>query len=426
MDLKPSRGTQDLLPPRGGSMRALYDRAAMLARRWGYRYVETPVFEATELFARTSGETSDVVAKEMYTFVDRGDRSLTLRPEGTAPVMRAYLHEQQRLGAPFKAYYLTRMYRYSRPQAGRYREHRQFGVEVFGTVAPGADVETIAIGDALLRSLGLQRYHLELNSIGDDVCRPAYRAALIAYLTEHRAELRDEHRDRFADNPLRVLDCKDEACRAVAAGAPIMVEHLCDACDEHFDAVIAGVRAAGLEPAITPTLVRGLDYYTRTAFEFVSDALQEGGNAQQATLFGGGRYDGLAEALGGPHVPGVGFGMGLERVLLAVTDEGLATPLEPPLDAYVVAIGDAARAVARSLVDDLRGAGLGADLPYEDRPLKAQLKMADRADARTAVIIGEQELAEGTVTVRRIDYGSQAAVPLAEVAAYLSTHEGSA
>ena len=228
------------------------------------------------------------------------------------------------------------------------------------------------------------------------------------------------------DNPLRVLDCKDEACRAVAAEAPVMLEHLCDACDAHFDEVVAGVRAAGLAPVMTPTLVRGLDYYTRTAFEFVSDALQEGGNAQQATLFGGGRYDGLAEALGGPRVPGVGFGMGLERVLLAVADEGLAPPIERPLDAYVVAIGEAARAAARPLVAELRAAGLAADLAYEDRPLKAQLKMADRADARTAVIIGEQELAAGTVTVRRMDDGHQTAVPLGELAATLSTDGGSA
>ena len=305
------------------------------------------------------------------------------------------------------------------------REHRQFGVEVLGTDAPAADVEAITIGDALLRSLGLRRYHLELNSLGDEVCRPAYRTALLAYLDARRGDLRDEHKDRYVDNPLRVLDCKDEACRAVAAEAPVMLEHLCDACDAHFDEVVAGVRAAGLAPVMTPTLVRGLDYYTRTAFEFVSDALQEGGNAQQATLFGGGRYDGLAEALGGPRVPGVGFGMGLERVLLAVADEGLAPPIEPPLDAYVVAIGEAARAAARPLVAELRAAGLAADLAYEDRPLKAQLRMADRADARTAVIIGEQELADGAVTLRRMDDGHQTAVPLGELAATLSTDGGS-
>ncbi len=424
MELTPIRGTQDLMPPAGGQMQAVYDRAAALARSHGYRYVETPVFESTELFASSSGATSDVVSKEMYTFVDRGDRSLTLRPEGTAPVMRAYLHQRQTLGAPFKAYYLTRMYRYSRPQAGRYREHRQFGVEVFGTPAPAADIEVIALGDAFLRGLGLRRYRLEINSIGDATCRPAYREALIVYLTEHRNELRDEHKDRFADNPLRVLDCKDEACCAVAADAPVIVEHLCGPCVAHFDAVIGGVRAAGMEPTITPTLVRGLDYYTRTAFEFVSDAMREGGNAQQSTLFGGGRYDGLAETLGGPAVPGVGFGMGLERVLLALHDEGVQPPSEPPLDVYVVAIGDDARASGVSLVSDLRASGVTADLPYEDRPLKAQLKMADRASARFAAIVGEYELAAGTVTLRRMLDGTQRTVAPGEVAAHVLTDEG--
>ena len=228
-DFTPGRGTLDLLPPEGGLMGALYDRAAALARLHGYRYVETPGFEATELFARTSGETSDVVAKEMYTFDRSRRRSLTLRPEGTAPVVRAYLGARKRRRAPFKAYYLTRMYRYSRPQAGRYREHRQFGVEVFGTEAPGADVEVIAVGDAFLPVARAARYQLQLNSLGDEVCRPAYREALVAYLRAHRDELRDEHKDRFEDNPLRVLDCKDEACRAVAAGAPAILDQLCDA-----------------------------------------------------------------------------------------------------------------------------------------------------------------------------------------------------
>jgi histidyl-tRNA synthetase len=423
MDLAPSRGTHDLLPPDGGVMRALYDRAASIARLHGFRYVETPGFEATEVFARTSGATSDVVSKEMYTFVDRGERSLTLRPEGTAPVMRAYLRAQQRLGAPFKAYYLTRMYRYSRPQAGRLREHRQFGVEVFGTDAPAADVDVMTVGDRFLRSLGLARYHLEVNTLGDETCRPAYRALLLAYLRDHRDELRDEHKDRFEENPLRVLDCKDDACRAVAAGAPTILEHLCAACRRHFEAVLAGVRAAGLEPVVTPTLVRGLDYYTRTAFEFVSDAMQEAGNRQQSTLFGGGRYDGLAETLGGPHVPGVGFGMGLERVLLALGDEGIDPPTEPELAVYVVALGPEARVAGGALVEDLRAAGLAADASYDERPLKAQLKQADRAEARFAAIVGEQEIADGTVTLRRMRDGEQASVALSEVAARVGAGE---
>ncbi|HJX08838.1 MAG TPA: histidine--tRNA ligase [Actinomycetota bacterium] len=415
-DFAPSRGTHDLLPPDGGVMRALYDRAAEIARVHGFRYVETPGFEATDVFARTSGATSDVVSKEMYTFTDRGDRSLTLRPEGTAPVVRAYLHDRQRLGVPFKAYYLTRMYRYSRPQAGRYREHRQFGVEVLGTDAPAADVDVMVVGDAVLRSLGLRRYHVELNSLGDEMCRPAYREALLAYLRAHRDQLRDEHKDRFEDNPLRVLDCKDEACRAVAAGAPTMVDHLCDECRTAFDAVQKGLADAGIAAMLAPTLVRGLDYYTRTAFEFVSDALQEGGNQQQSTVFGGGRYDGLAEAIGGPRVPGVGFGMGLERVLLAVADEQLAPPSEPPLAVFVVGLGDEARATGLRLVADLRRAGVSADAAYEDRPMKAQLKMADKAGARFAAIVGADELAAGTVSLRRLADGVQQSVPLAEAA----------
>jgi histidyl-tRNA synthetase len=424
MDLAPTRGTRDLLPPDGSVMRACYDRAAGLARLHGFRYVETPTFEATELFARTSGATSDVVTKEMYTFIDRGERSLTLRPEGTAPVMRAYLRDRQRLGAPFKSYYLTRMFRYSRPQAGRFREHRQFGVEVFGTDAPTADVEVMLVGDAFLRSLGLGRYHLEVNTLGDETCRPAYREALTAYLREHRDELRDEHRDRFEENPLRVLDCKDDACRAVAAGAPKMLDHLCDDCRAHFQAVIDGVTAAGLEPLVTPTLVRGLDYYTRTAFEFVSDAMRETGNEQQATLFGGGRYDGLAETLGGPHVPGVGFGMGLERVLIALGDEGIAPPEEPPVAVYVVALGGPAREAGEALVGRLRAAGLPADAAYEERPLKAQLKQADRADASFAAILGDAELAAGTVTLRRMADGEQEAVPLDDVATRVAAEVG--
>jgi histidyl-tRNA synthetase len=419
-DFAPSRGTRDLLPPDGGVMRALYDRAAEIARVHGFRYVETPGFEATEVFARTSGSTSDIVSKEMYTFTDRGDRSLTLRPEGTAPVVRAYLGDRQRLGVPFKAYYLTRMYRYSRPQAGRYREHRQFGVEILGTDAPGADVEVMAVGDALLRSLGMTRYHVEVNSLGDETCRPSYRETLLDYLRAHRDELRDEHKDRFEDNPLRVLDCKDEACRRVAAGAPAMIDHLCDDCRAAFDAVRDGLAAAGIETVLTPTLVRGLDYYTRTAFEFVSDALQEGGNQQQSTLFGGGRYDGLAEALGGPRVPGVGFGMGLERVLLALADEGVAPPAEPPLAVFVVALGDEARAAGSTLVADLRRAGVSADTAYEERPMKAQLKMADKGEARFAAIIGADELAAGTVSLRRLTDGVQETVAVSEVAAHVA------
>jgi histidyl-tRNA synthetase len=417
MELQPPRGTLDLLPPDGGRMRALYDRAADLARRYGYRYVETPGFEDAELFSATSGRTSDVISKEVYTFEDRGGRSLTLRPEGTAPVMRAYLHRRTDMPTPFKAYYLTRMYRFSRPQAGRYREHRQFGIEVFAEAGPAADVETIVVGDRFLRELGLTRYRVELNSIGDGTCRPPYREELVAYLRDNRDRLRDEHRDRFEDNPLRVLDCKDEACAAVAAGAPKIVDRLCEPCREHFDGVREGLREEGLDPVLSPTLVRGLDYYTRTAFEFVAEGL----SPQQATVFGGGRYDGLAEALGGPTVAGVGFGMGLERVLLALGDEAIAPPEEPGLAVFVVAIGAEARVVGRELVRVLRGAGVAADASFEDRPLKAQLRSADRTGAAFAAILGERELGSGVVTMRRLADGDQREVAATDVVDWLST-----
>jgi histidyl-tRNA synthetase len=417
MELQPPRGTLDLLPPDGGRMRALYDRAADLARRYGYRYVETPGFEDAELFSATSGRTSDVISKEVYTFEDRGGRSLTLRPEGTAPVMRAYLHRRTDMPTPFKAYYLTRMYRFSRPQAGRYREHRQFGIEVFAEAGPAADVETIVVGDRFLRELGLTRYRVELNSIGDGTCRPPYREELVAYLRDNRDRLRDEHRDRFEDNPLRVLDCKDEACAAVAAGAPKIVDRLCEPCREHFDGVREGLREEGLDPVLSPTLVRGLDYYTRTAFEFVAEGL----SPQQATVFGGGRYDGPAEALGGPTVAGVGFGMGLERVLLALGDEAIAPPEEPGLAVFVVAIGAEARVVGRELVRVLRGAGVAADASFEDRPLKAQLRSADRTGAAFAAILGERELGSGVVTMRRLADGDQREVAVTDVVDWLST-----
>jgi histidyl-tRNA synthetase len=416
MDLKPPRGTQDFMPPAGDQLRALYDRAAGLAGRYGYGYVETPELEHTELFSRTSGQSSDLVMKEMYTFEDRGGRQLTLRPEGTAPVMRAYLNRMHDLPSPFKAFYLTRMYRYGRPQAGRYREHRQFGIEVIGVAEPSADVEVIVVGDRFLRDLGLRRYRLELNSIGDENCRPAYREELLAYLRANRDGLRDEHRDRFEDNPLRVLDCKDEACRAVAAGAPKISDRLCDPCREHFEAVQQGLKEERIEAALMPTLVRGLDYYTRTAFEFVSDVLSQA----QATLFGGGRYDGLAEALGGPHVPGVGYGLGLERVLLALQDEGLDPPRTAGLDAFVVAIGEEVMVRAGEVIRTLRDAGLSATRSFEDRPLKAQLRMADRADARFAVIVGSREAAAGTVKLKRLSDGHEEEIGLDRAAGHIA------
>jgi histidyl-tRNA synthetase len=413
VELQPPRGTGDLLPPRSETILALEETAHDLARLAAFRYVETPAFERTELFSRTSGESSDVVRKEMYTFEDRKGRSLTLRPEGTAPVVRAFLADRQQLPSPFKAYYVETMWRYGRPQTGRLREFRQFGVEVLDTEAPEADVEVIALGDRYFRAAGLSEFSLELNSIGDETCRPGYRNELLAYLEQHVEELTDEHRERFRENPLRVLDCKDEHCRAVSRDAPKIVDRLCDACRAHFDAVLSGLDEEGVKATLVPTLVRGLDYYTRTTFEYVSTDLPEG----QASLGGGGRYDGLAEAIGGDRTPGVGFALGLERTELALGDRasGAAT-----LEAFVVAVGDEASTPARALVRTLRASGVGADASFGSRAMKGQLRAADRAGARYALILGEREVADATVTLRELASGEQETVAADEVVTWIS------
>jgi histidyl-tRNA synthetase len=413
-DFSPPRGTHDLLPPESDRIEGLATDAARLARLFGFRPVETPTFEHTELFVRGVGESTDVVTKEMYTFEDKGGRSLTLRPEGTAPVVRAYLNVRQSLPLPFKAYYVVPMFRHERPQAGRMRQHTQFGVEVIGTDAPGADVEVVSIGDAYLRGRGISRMTLHLNSIGDEKCRPAYREALNGFLEEQGDRLCSDHKDRWRANPLRVLDCKKKECREATADAPRTIDFLCEDCREHFEAVQEGLTEEGIAFEIDHRLVRGLDYYTRTAFEFVSEVL----GPTQSTLCGGGRYDGLAEAIGGEPTPGIGFGLGLERVLIAAEEEGLPLP-EPGTGVFVVAIGAEARREARALVRALRGDALIAETAYEERPLKAQLKMADRSGARFAAIIGEKELAQGVVTMRRLSDGEQETVRAGEVGSWL-------
>jgi len=419
VELAPPRGTADVLPPRADALLGLYEQAHALARLHGFRYVETPMFEATELFARTSGESSDVVTKEMYTFEDKGGRSLTLRPEQTASIVRAYLSHRHDLPSPFKAYYLGSQFRHARPQAGRLREFRQFGVEVIGAEAPAADVEVIQTSDAYLRTRGLGDVTLLLNSIGDDVCRPAYRELLVAYLLPHEEELDRDCRERLRVNPLRVLDCKVDGQKPFVLDAPVISDHLCDACAAHFDAVRAGLAAAGVAFEHDPRLVRGLDYYTRTAFEFVSGGLA----ASQATVSAGGRYDGLAEALGGPPTPGVGFAMGIDRVQLAMEAQQLAAPQRAP-DCFVVSLGEEGRAAATALLARLRAAGVAADAAYEERPLKAQLRMADRSGASFAAILGEREVAEGTVTLRRLADGGQDAVALDDAPAWLAGRLG--
>jgi histidyl-tRNA synthetase len=416
VELQPPRGTDDLLPPVSDAMLGLYEAAHRTARLYGFRYVETPTFEHTELFERTSGETSDVVTKEMYTFEDKGGRSLTLRPEQTAGIVRAYLAHAHDLSTPFKAYHVSPQFRHGRPQAGRLREFRQLGVETIGSAAPKADVEIVALGDRFLRARGLDRIELRINSIGDAECRPAYREKLIAYLEPHRDELDEDCRTRLRTNPLRVFDCKVDGQTPLVLGAPLISENLCQACAEHFAAVRNGLDAAGIAFTHDPRLVRGLDYYTRTTFEFVSASLSQA----QGSLCGGGRYDGLAEVLGGPPTPGVGFALGLDRLLLALREEEVALPGQVGLACFVVSIGPEATDVGDRLVDELRNRGIPAATMFEDRSLKAQLRVADRSGAAYAVILGEREVAAETAVLKSLADGEQEEIPIGDVVSWMS------
>ena len=384
------RGTHDVLPADAAWWHVVRTIEQVTAL-YGWGRIQTPGFEDTALFTRTSGEASDVVHKEMYSFSDRSDRSLTLRPEGTAPIARAYLeHGLHREPQPVKAYTIAPMYRYGAPGLGRYREHYQLSVEAIGSPEPSIDAEVIQLYAELLRRLRVTKWELQLNSIGDAACRPMYVERLNEWLDAHADVLDDDARHKRATSPLQVFDVKDERVRAALADAPKIGESLCDACREHFAAVQAQLDALEVPYVLTPTLVRGLDYYTRTTFEFVGPF----GNAN-STICGGGRYDGLVEAIGGPPTPGIGFGAGIERLLLAIENEGI-TFEQSPLDVFVV-LGDGAdpSATAR-LLADLRGAGLAADTDYAGRSFKGQMTQAGRTRARVVVIVGA-----GEATVRR-------------------------
>jgi len=379
------RGTHDILPSDQPLWRKVVAEAERLCALYGYRPIGTPAFEDTELFTRTSGAGSDVVQKEMYTFTDRGERSLTLRPEGTAPICRAYLeHGLHREPQPQKLYTIAPMYRYGRPQKGRYREHWQLSVEAIGSSDPALDAEVIQLYDTLLRNLGVAEYRLELNSIGDANCRPQYVERLRAWLEEHDAELDEETRQKARTSPLRALDnlaAKPPHVQAALAAAPTIGESLCEACVEHFAAVRRYLDGLGVRYELVPTLVRGLDYYTRTTWEFVGPA--EGG---QSTISGGGRYDGLVEEIGGPATPAIGFGAGIERLLLALEDAEV-TAAPPALDVFFALEDDAPRGEVLRWLAELRARGVAADTDYAGRSLKGQLTQAGRSGAATTVIV---------------------------------------
>ncbi|HXQ90874.1 MAG TPA: histidine--tRNA ligase [Acidimicrobiales bacterium] len=413
--LRAPAGTHDVLWPESARWERLVAEFARRAQLAGFGLVVSPMFEDAQLFRRGIGDDSDVVRKEMYEFADRGGRQVALRPEGTASVVRAFV--QHHPPVPWKAWYVTPAFRYERPQAGRYKQHHQLGVEVLGTDDPDVDVEVVALAAEFYDWLGLARVDLAVNSMGCAQCRGHYVAALVAYLDEHASELCDEHRERYRANPLRVLDCKRPQCRAVTEAAPRITDFLDEACAAHLARVRAGLDALGIEHRLEPRLVRGLDYYTRTTFEFSATSLTSAQNA----IGGGGRYDGLVEALGGPPTPGIGFGIGIERLLLACDAEGVFAS-DPPLpDAFVVDVTGGAE--ARDLCAELRRAGLGAVRAYDGRSLKAQLKQADRSGARLALIVGPQEVAGAVVTVRPLrGEGPQETVLRASVVAWLAAH----
>ncbi|MBX5476165.1 MAG: histidine--tRNA ligase [Clostridia bacterium] len=407
------RGTADIVPPESARWQSLEAVAREVCRLYGYAEIRTPTFEHSELFHRGVGDTSDIVEKETYTFEDRGKRSITLRPEGTAGVVRAYLENGlHNRPQPVKLYYLSLpIFRYEKPQAGRLREHHQFGVEALGSDDPRLDAEVIALSLEFVQRAGLTQLDLHLNSIGCPACRPRYREALVEYYRSHIEEMCADCRRRLERNPLRLLDCKTD--RALAVAAPRSLDFLCDACRDHFKGLQAALQALGIRFTVDPTLVRGLDYYTRTVFEFTHGAL----GAQNA-LFGGGRYDGLAETLGGPHVPGVGFGLGMERLLGALAGEGRLPEADAGVTAFVIA-ADAARAQALPLVQRLRAAGVSADTDFLDRSFRAQFKAASRYPARFAVILGEEELSAGAAAVKDLETGSQETVSLDDLVEYL-------
>jgi histidyl-tRNA synthetase len=397
------------MPADSGPWEAMLAIFAQVVEAAGYGLIITPTFEDIAVFRRV-GESTDIVRKEMYDFEDKGGRHVALRPELTASVARAYI--QHRPPLPWKAWCAGSNFRYERAQAGRYREFRQLDIEAFGTEDPDLDVEVVSLGLEYFKRLGITRVELLLNSLGDGNCRPAYRELLLNYLRQHREELCDDHRSRLEENPLRVLDCKRPSCQAVVAGAPVQIDHLCEPCEQHFARVKAGLDALGIPFTIAPLLVRGLDYYTRTTFEYAGSALESAQNA----LGGGGRYDGLVSAMGGPDTPGIGFALGVERILMAVEAEGATKALMAGQGVDVFVVDFAGGEAARNLTAKLRAAGVRADRAFDGRSPKAQFKAADRSGAKLALVVGPDESSSGKVGIKDLQgHSDQVTVGIEDV-----------
>ncbi|MDE6058932.1 MAG: histidine--tRNA ligase [Clostridia bacterium] len=413
------KGTKDVLPAEVYLWHHVEDTARKTAEAFSFKEIRTPVFEHTELFARGVGDTTDIVNKEMYTFLDKGNRSITLRPEGTAGVARAFLGNGLAGGAmPFKAYYLISAFRYERPQAGRLREFHQFGAELYGAAGATADAEIIALADSFLKNLGLKNVSLQINSIGCKTCRAEYHKALKAYFAPHLKEMCADCNARFEKNPMRMIDCKEEGCKKITANAPRMLDYLCDDCKAHFEEVKNLLNAANIKYEINPSIVRGLDYYSRTVFEFTSEAA-----GAQGTVLGGGRYDGLLEQMGEKAVPAVGFAAGLERLLMVIAAENAPVPEEKGVSCYLAGMDGKSRGQAFVLASELRKAGISAEVDLMERSLKAQFKYADKIGARFVAVIGESELNEGAAEVKDMKNSSSERVKFSELATYLKQKE---
>lgn len=404
------KGTQDLLPPQSGNWQVVEDVMRSEAAIHGFGEVRTPVFEHTELFLRSVGDTTDVVEKQMYTFNDKGGRSITLRPEGTAGAVRAMLeHALYNEGLPVKLYYLTSCYRYEKPQAGRLREFHQFGVEMFGAEAPVADAEVICLAKSIFDRLGVKNLTLELNSIGCPTCRAKFHQALKEYFEGYKNELCETCLSRLERNPMRILDCKSPVCSKIAEGAPHILDYLCDDCKAHFEGVQSYLDAAGVEYVINPTIVRGLDYYNRTVFEFVSNDL-----GAQSTVCGGGRYDGLTEQMGGKSMAGLGFGLGMERLMLILEAQKIELPAAPACEVYIASMGENASREAFRLVSELQKSGIVAACDVCSRGLKAQMKYANKIGAAFTLVLGDNELAEKKAKMKNMKTGEEKEISLDE------------
>lgn len=405
---KKIKGTEDVLPKDSYRWQFVEDVMRKESAAYGFKEIRTPVFEHTELFARGVGQTTDVVQKEMYTFDTKGGESVTLRPEGTAGAARAVLEHGLVNGSlPIKASYFVSCYRYEKPQAGRLREFHQFGLECYGTQSPVADAELICAAQSIFDRLGIKQLRLEINSIGCPTCRAEYHKALKEYFYGYKDELCETCNSRLEKNPMRILDCKSPVCSKIAQGAPKITDYLCDECKEHFASVQKYLDAAGVEYTVNPTIVRGLDYYTKTVFEFVTDFI-----GAQGTVCGGGRYDGLIEELGGKHLPSLGFAMGIERLLMLMDKQGIEIPKPSTCDLYVAVMGESASLKSFEIIKAVRSCGLIAETDVVGRGLRAQMKYADKIGAKFSMVLGDNEIEQGKAVIKNMSSGEQTEIVL--------------